>query len=95
MTVPASSVDVAHVRVIDLRNEPGWKPLYRTNGFDNYYYRAGNFKTANGDAVKLFTTGSKRLVLLPPSSKEGIPVLLDVAEPDRFVARLHQEWTGQ
>lgn len=95
MTVPASSVDVAHVRVIDLRNEPGWKPVLRTNGFGNPHYQAGNFKTANGRIVRLFTTGSERLVLLPPSSKDEMPVLLDVAEPDRFVARLHQEWAGQ
>jgi hypothetical protein len=95
VTVLASSVDVAKVRVVDLRTEPGWKPVLRTNGFANPNYQAGNFKTANGPIVRLFTTGAERLVLLPPSSKEGIPVLLDVAEPDRFVARLHRQWTGQ
>ncbi|MGC9157816.1 MAG: hypothetical protein ACP5FH_02405, partial [Terracidiphilus sp.] len=84
-----------NVRVIDLEIEPGWKPVLRVNGFANPHYQAGNFKTANGSIVKLFTTGSERLVLLPPSSKAGMPVLLDVAEPDQFAARLRQEWTGQ
>jgi hypothetical protein len=95
MTVPASSVDVTNVRVIDLRIEPGWKPVLRTNGFGNPHYRAGNFKTANGRTVKLFTTGSPQLVLLPPSSEGGTPVLLDVAEPNQFAARVRQEWSSQ
>lgn len=95
MTVPASSVDVSNVRVIDLQLEPGWKPVLRTNGFGNPNYRAGNFKSASGRAIKLFTTGSERLVLLPPSSENGTPVLLDVTEPDQFVVRVHQEWSGR
>jgi len=95
MTVAASSVDEAHVRVVDLRTEPGWRPTMRTNGFGNPHYRAGNFRTANGQTVKLFTTGSERLVLLPPSTKDGMPVLLDVDNPDQFVARLRQQWSSQ
>jgi len=95
MTVQASSVDVANVRVVDLRTEPSWKPVLRTNGFGNPHYRAGNFKTASGQVVKLFTTGAERLVLLPPSGNDGMPVLLDVAEPDQFAARVRQEWGGQ
>jgi hypothetical protein len=95
MTVSASSVDAAHVRVVDLRTHSGWKPTMRTNGFGNPHYRAGEFQTANGRIVKLFTTGSERLVLLPPSSKDGFPVLLDVDEPDQFAARIREEWSIQ
>ena len=95
MTVPASSVDAASVRVVNLQAEPGWKPVLRTGGFGNPFYRAGNFRTANGRAVKLFTTGTQRLVLLPPSREDGTPVLLDAAEPDQFAARLREEWTSR
>jgi len=95
MTVPASSVDVASVRVVELHTEPGWKPVLRTNGFGNSYYRAGNFRTASGQTVKLFTTGAARLVLLPPSSPDGTPVLLDATEPDRFAARVREAWGGR
>ena len=94
-TVAASSVDAAHVRVVDLRTESGWKPTMRTNGFGNPHYRAGEFKTADGRAVELFTTGSERLVLLPRFSNDGLPILLDVNEPDQFAARIRQEWSGQ
>ena len=92
MTLPAAGVDVANVRVVDLENEQGWKPVSRTGGFGNPYYRAGNFRTASGRAVKLFTTGAARLVLLPPSVAEGTPVLLDVANPDAFAARVREAW---
>jgi hypothetical protein len=95
MTVPASSVDVANVRVVDLQAEPGWKPVLRTGGFGNPYYRAGNFRTASGRAVKLFTTGTERLVLLPPSSEDGTPVLLDSEEPDQLAARVREQWSGR
>ena len=95
MTVAASSVDAAHVRVVDLGAELGWQPTMRTNGFGNPHYRAGEFRTANGQTVKLFTTGSERLVLLPPSSKDGLSVLLDVDEPDQFAARIRQQWSIQ
>jgi Bacterial PH domain len=95
ITVPATSVDVANVRVVDLKVEPGWKPVRRTGGFGNPHYRAGNFRTASGRAVKLFTTGTERLVLLPPSSTDGTPVLLDAAEPDQFAARVREEWSSR
>jgi hypothetical protein len=93
MTLPASSVEVAKVRVVDLQAEPGWKPVLRTGGFANPFYRAGNFRTANGRTVKLFTTGTQKLVLLPPSLKDGTPVLLDTAEPDQFAAKVREVWT--
>jgi Bacterial PH domain len=83
------------VRVVDLRLEPGWKPVLRTNGFGNPHYQAGNFRTASGRAVKIFSTGTDRLVLLPPSSANGTPVLLDAADPDQFVARVRKEWSNQ
>lgn len=95
MTLPAASVDAKHVRVIDLTKEPGWTPVIRTDGFGNSHYRAGSFRTANGRDVTLYTTGSKRLVLLPPSRKQGTPVLLDTDNPDQFVARVQAEWKSE
>lgn len=92
MTVPASGVDVANVRVVDLQAERGWRPVLRTGGFGNPYYRAGNFRTASGRAVRLYTTGATRLVLLPPLQAEGTPVLLEAAEPEKFTARVREEW---
>jgi hypothetical protein len=92
MTVPRSSVDVKRIRVLDLDAEPAWKPVSRTGGFGNRYYRAGTFRTANGRTVKLFTTGGRRLVLLPSSRQDGTPVLLEVAEPDAFVAQVRETW---
>jgi hypothetical protein len=62
MTVPAWSVDVANVRVVDLRVELGWKPVTRAGGFGNRFIER-DFRTASGRAVKLFTTGKERLVL--------------------------------
>ncbi|MBL8212126.1 MAG: hypothetical protein JNK87_15525 [Bryobacterales bacterium] len=95
MTVPAATVDVKNVRVVDLAAEPAWKPVTRTGGFGNPYYRAGTFRTANGRTINLFTTGTQRLVLLPPARESDTPVLLDVEKPDEFAARLREVWRGR
>lgn len=92
MTVEAASVDVNTVRVVDLLSEKDWRPVRRVGGFGNSHYRAGNFRTANGRAVKLFTTGSQKLVLLPPRTEAGMPVLLDVTDPERFAEQVREAW---
>jgi len=92
MTVAAAQVDVGGVRVVDLDSEKEWRPTLRVGGFGNSYYRAGNFRVANGRTVKLFTTGARRLVMLPPLAGDGKPVLLDVEEPEQFAARVRTVW---
>ncbi len=92
LTVPASSVELSGIRVVNLTVEPGWKPVLRTNGFRNFYFSAGNFRTANGQAVKFFSAGAQQLVLLPPSQTDGVPILLDTADPHNFVGQIRQLW---
>lgn len=92
LTVPASTVQPSGIRVVDLTVEPGWKSVLRTNGFRNFYFSAGNFRTANGQSIKLFSTGAQQLVLLPPSQPDGTPILLDTADPHNFVAQIRQLW---
>jgi hypothetical protein len=94
MTAPRTGVDTERVRVVDLDAEAEWKPVARTGGFGNRYYRAGSFRAANGRTMKLYTTGARRLVLLPPADREGMPILLEVADPDAFVARVRKAWAA-
>lgn len=91
MTVGRGEVDVAGVRVVDLAAEPGWKPVLRTNGFGNPNYRAGDFQTADGRKVRLYTTGAGRLVLLPRVGGEA-PVLLEAEDPEGLAGRVGAVW---
>jgi len=91
VTVAAADVDMSQIRVIDLSTEPGWRPTARTNGFANAHYRSGWFKVANGQKVRLYSTGSNRLVLLPAKSG-GSAVLVEASDPEKLVGDLRQTW---
>ena len=91
MTLQAADIDVAGVRVVNLDSDTGWRTTARTNGFANAHYRSGNFRTANGQTVRLYRADGRRLVLLPPKGS-GTPVLLQTTDPDSFVAEVRREW---
>ena len=92
VTLHADDVDVAHVRVVDLRVDKDWRPVARTNGFANSHYRAGWFRAANGQKIRLYEAGGRRLVLLPAAGG-GTAVLVEAPEPDRFVEEVQREWS--
>jgi hypothetical protein len=94
VTVYASTVDVDHVRVVDVGVDSDWRPTLRTNGFANAHYHSGWFRVASGKTIRLYRAYGERLVLLPPAGK-GDAVLLETKDPDKFVRELRQEWTGR
>lgn len=91
VTLQAEAVDVEAIRVIDVAHDPKWRPTARTNGFANRNYRAGWFRVAGGQTVRMYRAHGTRLVLLPPK-KDGAPVLCEFAEPERFIREVRQVW---
>ena len=89
-TLRRANVDLDHVQVVDLRTDKAWKPTLRTNGFANSRYRSGWFRVSGGKTVRLYQASSPRLVLLPP--RTGTYVLLEVKDPEAFVADLRRQW---
>jgi hypothetical protein len=94
VTVRANEVDAASIRVVNIRTNPQWKPVMRTNGFANSHYRSGWFRTAAGDKARMYWADSTDLVLLPPKAG-GDPVLLEVRNPEQFAARLRETWASR
>lgn len=94
VTVNAADVDLAHIHVVDVSQNSDWRPVDRTNGFANAHYHSGWFRVANGQRVRMYWAGGKRLVLLPPKG-HGNAVLLQVSHPDQFVQELRQEWSNR
>jgi hypothetical protein len=94
VTVRRAAVDVAHIRLIDIGSDAAWRPVERTNGFANRHYRSGWFRAANGEKIRLYAADASRLVLLPPKPG-GVPVLLEVPDPDDFLEQLRAEWAGK
>ncbi len=92
VTVPANSVDLPAVRVVDVSSDPAWRPVSRTNGFANAHYQSGWFRVQGGPKVRLYRAGGTRLVLLPRTGGAE-PVLLQVDNPQDFIDRLRQMWS--
>jgi len=93
VTLSANTVDVAGIRIVDLRTQPEWRPTLKTNGFSNPRYHSGWYRVAGGQTIRLYRATGTRLVLLPPKTG-GPPVLMEVPEPERFIKQVRREWTG-
>jgi hypothetical protein len=93
VTLKADAVDVGGIRVIDLKQEPDWRPTARTNGFANAHYQSGWFRLANGRNVEMYRAGGDRLVLLPGKG-DATTVLYQAQDPDQFAAEVRQTWTA-
>jgi hypothetical protein len=93
LTLRAAAVDADRIRVVDLDEEPAWRPTARTNGFANGHYQSGHFRAANGAAIRLYRAdGDRRLVLIPPRG-EGDAVLLDALDPQAFAREIRARWS--
>jgi hypothetical protein len=93
VTLKASAVDVAQVRILDLTQGADWRPTQRTNGFANSHYRSGWFRVASGQKVRLYLANSPRVVLVPPKG-DGTAVLYQAADPEKFVDQLRAQWSA-
>lgn len=92
VTVRAETVDVAGIREVDPAAEPVWRTTARTNGFANSHYRAGWFRVAGGQKVRLYMASGTRLVLLP-SRGDGAPILYGSRDPERFIREVREAWS--
>jgi hypothetical protein len=91
ITVKAADVDIEHIKVVDIGTDSRWRLTARTEGIGFRYYKAGWFRVAGGEKVRMYRTTSPRLVLLPPKGKSA-PVLLEVRQPEAFIQELQQAW---
>ena len=92
VTLHADAIDTGNIRIVDLAQDPEWRPTLRTNGFANAHYQSGWFRVAGGKTVRLYRAGGARLVLIPPTGK-GTFVLYQAKSPDDFVQELRRQWS--
>lgn len=90
VTLNAAAIDVSGIKIVNIRTDPEWTPTARTNGFANAHYHSGWFHVASG-SVRMYWADGENLVLLP-SRGDGSPVLVQVNDPERFIARVRQLW---
>jgi hypothetical protein len=86
--VPARSLLLADARPADLTRELGLRLHVRDNGVGLPGYSVGWFTTRSRERVLAFVTDPRRVAYLP--TRDGYALLLSVAEPERFVARVRE-----
>jgi hypothetical protein len=91
VTLKADAVDAGQIRVVDLSQEPDWRPVAKANGFNNSHYEAGKWRLASGKVVEMYRAGGNRLVLLPGKGAAAT-VLYQAQDPERFAAEVRSEW---
>jgi hypothetical protein len=86
--VPAGAMKLEQARRADLRAEKALQPKWRMAGSAVGNYRSGWFKLRGGGKGLLYLTDPANAVLIPTT--ENYVILLSVADPDRFLARLRE-----
>lgn len=82
---PACDLQVDKARIIDLNNEPMWKPDRKIYGFDGGS-SYGNFYLKNGKEVEIALTDETVAVLLPRDG--NVPLMIGVTDPDALLGAL-------
>jgi len=93
VTLKPAAVDIPGIRTVSIDGDSPWRPVMRTNGFANVHYRAGWFRDAGGQQVRMYRADGHQLVLLPPKG-HGTPVLLEAKDPSAFIEQLRTAWTA-
>jgi hypothetical protein len=87
-TIPASLVNGAEVKALNLTHDTAYGLSRRTNGSGLPGYKSGWFKLANGEKALAFITDPTQVIYIP--TREGYSVLMSVADPEK-VKELLQE----
>jgi hypothetical protein len=92
VTLNAGEVDVDGMRIVDLEQEPAWRPVLRTRGFSNTHYQSGWFRAANGAGMRMYRSGGARVMVLLPAKGGGAPVLFQAKDPEEFMQEVRRTW---
>lgn len=91
VTLKPAAIDIPAIRTVSIDGDSPWRPVMRTNGFANVHYRAGWFRDAAGQKVRMYRADGHQLVLLPPKG-DAAPVLFEVKDPPAFIQQLRTLW---
>ena len=86
--IPASDLQLAGARVVDLQAEPSLAAVRRTVGTAVKGYQAGWFRLRDGEKALLYVTDRSRVAYVPTS--RGYAVMVSVADPEAFLASLRR-----
>jgi hypothetical protein len=86
--IPAKSLQLDAAKRVNLGEQQDLQLKWRTFGTGLPGYRAGWFKLRNGSKALVYLTDPSNVVMIPTT--EGFTLLLNVADPNRFLTRLRE-----
>jgi hypothetical protein len=86
--IPAKSLLVDQVQIINLHHDPAHQLSRRTAGTSVSGHQAGWFRLKNGEKALVYLTDRSRVIYLPTS--EGYCVMLSTPEPEALIAALRR-----
>mgnify|MGYP000131030186 CR=1 FL=1 len=87
-SIPMSDVIVDSIRIEDIHKPSPYALTRRTNGVGLPGYKAGWFRTANGEKALVYVTVKDRVVVIPTTA--GYTLLASVANPEAFVTKVRE-----
>ena len=90
-TIPAASVVLDKLQVLNLTRDSAYALKRRTNGASLPGYKSGWFRLVNGEKALTFVTDPTRIIYIP--TRDGYTVLVSVAEPERVKEKVVESLT--
>jgi hypothetical protein len=91
-TIPLSELQLARARVIDLHQEPEFRPWLKVNGIGLPSYRSGWHRLKDRGKALVFVSRANRAVYLPTT--RGDAILLTPDQPDALLDALRNPGTS-
>jgi hypothetical protein len=85
-TIPIELLDPEKARLINLNDELGYKPKWKTCGTTVPGYQSGKFKLKNGESAWIYLTDRSKVVYIP--TKKRYAVMMSVTHPERMLEEL-------
>lgn len=87
--VPASGIDLARARIVDLDERTELRPLLKTHGMSLPGFHAGNFRLRGGFARAFCLVTARQRVLWLPLRDGKSQLLLSLSQPQALLDALH------
>ncbi len=85
-TLPLTELSLSQLRIIDLNQEKGFRPKWRTLGMALGNLQSGWFRLHNGEKSFLLVTGKSNVIYLPTT--KGFSLLFSVSHPQEFAKEI-------
>lgn len=89
-TIPKDDVAIEAIRIINLNEEPAYKPTLRTNGIGMPGFQSGWFRLKNKEKALLFVTSYEKVLYLPTTKNYSL--LISVTDPEAMLETLKEKW---